>query len=113
MDYYLDAENKRFGRVISEIAYILQGKRNPNYDPRLPGGDRVILKNYRHLILTGRKMESKVYYRHTGYVGHLKAVKFKDAFAKSPEKVIREAVRKMLPKNRLAAKRLKNLIFEK
>lgn len=111
-DYIIDAENKRFGRVITEIAHILQGKKNPDYEPRLVGSDRVILKNYKKITISGNKAEQKIYYRHTGYVGHLKATKFKDAFAKSPEKVIREAVRRMLPKNFIAAKRLKNLIFE-
>jgi large subunit ribosomal protein L13 len=112
MDYQIDAKNKRFGRVITEIAQILQGKKSPNYDPRLIGSDRVILKNYKEMVISGNKAEQKIYYRHTGYVGHLKATKFRDAFAKSPQKVIREAVRRMLPKNSLAAKRLKNLIFE-
>lgn len=113
MDYVIDAENKRFGRVVSEIAQILQGKKSPAYEPRLPGKDRVILKNYKKIYVSGNKAEDKIYYRHTGYVGHLKKIKFKDAFAKSPEKVIRESVRRMLPKNFIAAKRLKNLIFEK
>lgn len=113
MDYVIDAENKKFGRVISEIAQILQGKKSPDYEPRLVGKDRVILKNYKKMAVSGKKAENKVYYRHTGYVGHLKKIKFKDAFTKAPEKVIRESVRRMLPKNSIAAKRLKNLIFEK
>lgn len=112
-DYIINAENKRFGRVITEIAQILQGKKSPDYDPRLVGSDRVILKNYKKITVSGNKANQKIYYRHTGYVGHLKKTKFKDAFEKSPEKTIREAVRRMLPKNFIAAKRLKNLIFEK
>lgn len=111
-DYTIDAKNKRFGRVISEVAHTLQGKKSPDYEPRLPGKDRVVLKNYKDMVVTGAKAEQKIYYRHTGYVGHLKATKFKDAFKKNPEGVIREAVRRMLPKNLIAAKRLKNLVFE-
>jgi large subunit ribosomal protein L13 len=65
------------------------------------------------MTVSGSKAEQKIYYRHTGYVGHLKETKFQDAFAKNPERVIREAVRRMLPKNFIAARRLKNLIFEK
>ena len=111
-DFHIDAKNKRFGRLISEVAQILQGKKSAKYDPRLPGEDRVILRNYRDLYVTGEKADQRIYYRHTGYVGHVKAISFKDAFAKDPRKVIRESVRRMLPKNWIAAKLLKNLIFE-
>lgn len=111
MDYMIDAKNKRLGRLASEIATILQGKKSPAYDPRLSGSDRVLLKNYRAITLSGKKAETKVYHRHTGYVGHLKTTKFKEAFAKDPKWVIREAVRRMLPKNKLESRRLKNLVF--
>src|SRR3989344_2229929 len=112
MDYIIDAQNKRLGRVASEAATILQGKKSAAYEPRLQGADRVILKHWKEITVSGRKPIQKIYYRHTGYMGHLKETKFKDAFAKDPRKVVREVVRHMLPKNALNPKRLKNLIFE-
>ncbi len=111
MDYHIDAKNKILGRFSSEIAGILQGKKSPKYEPRLPGSDRVFVKNYKDIAVTGKKMENKIYYRHTGYVGHLKQRTLKEVMQKDPKRALREAVRKMLPKNFLNAKRLKNLIF--
>lgn len=111
MDYKIDAKNKPFGRLASEIAVILQGKKHPRYEPRLAGVDRVLLTNYRDIAMTGKKGAQKVYYRHTGYMGHLKSRTFAEAFARDPRRVIREAVRHMLPKNRLANSRLKRLVF--
>jgi len=111
MDYHIDAKDKKLGRLASEIAVILQGKKHPSYDPMLKGDDRVLLKNYKEIVLTGRKFKEKLYHRHTGYMGHLKTLTFEQAFYKNPKAVILNAVRKMLPKNRLAARRLKNLIF--
>lgn len=112
MEYIIDAKNKRLGRLASEIAAILQGKKNPSYEPRLEGNDRVVVKNVSQMILSGRKIKQKVYYRHTGPLGHLKIKKYEDIFKKRPAWVLRHAVRLMLPKNRLAAKRLKRLIIE-
>lgn len=111
MDYHIDAKNKILGRLASEIATILQGKKSPAYEPRLVGSDKVFVKNFKEVKLTGKKFKEKVYYRHTGYVGHLKEKTFEQVFVKDPTRVIREAVRRMLPKNFLNAKRLKNLIF--
>lgn len=113
MDHIIDAKNKRLGRLASEIAVILQGKKSPKYEPRLVGSDKVILKNFREVTVSGKKTKEKIYYRHTGYVGHLKKRSFEEAFLKSPERVIREAVRRMLPKNTLNNRRLKNLVFQK
>lgn len=111
MDYVVDAKNKRLGRLASEIAIILQGKKNPRYEPSRAGFDRVLLKNTGKVTVGGKKFKEKIYYRHTGYVGHLKETTFEQAFAKSPKRVVREAVRRMLPKNFLSARRLKNLVF--
>ena len=111
MDYRIDAKGKPLGRVASEIAGILQGKKSPAYAPRLAGGDRALVRNYDAITLTGNKADEKRYYRHTGYVGHLKERRFKEVFAKDPKRVMREAVRRMLPKNSLSPRRLKNLIF--
>ena len=112
MDYTLDAKNKPLGRLASEIATILQGKKHAAYEPRLLGTDRVIVKNADKVVLTGRKPAQKVYYKHTGKLGHLKETKFKDAFAKNPKWVLQHAVNLMLPKNKLRAKRMRQLIFE-
>ncbi|MDP2695919.1 MAG: 50S ribosomal protein L13 [bacterium] len=113
MEHVIDASNQKLGRLASQIAIILQGKLTPDYEPRLPGTDRVIVKNVSKLIVTGRKAEQKVYYRHTGYIGHLKTIKFKAVFAEKPERVLWLAVFNMLPKNRLRQKRLNRLTIEK
>lgn len=113
MNYTIDAKGKKLGRLASEIAAILQGKKHADYDPRKAGDDTVTVKNVCGLVLTGHKPLQKVYYRHAGPLGHLKERKFADVFAKKPEWVIRNAVRTMLPKNRLRARRLTRLKFEK
>ncbi|MFA6354183.1 MAG: 50S ribosomal protein L13 [Candidatus Paceibacterota bacterium] len=111
MEYHIDAKNKTLGRLASEIALILQGKKSPAYDPRLVGTDKVIIENVGTIKITGRKAKQKIYYRHTGYMGHLKSATFEEIMAKDPRKVLREAVRRMLPKNFLNQKRMNNLIF--
>ncbi len=111
MDYKIDAKNKILGRIASEIAMILQGKKSAAYNPRMIGGDRAIVSNYKEVKVTGAKFKKKIYYRHTGYVGHLKEKTFEQEFTKNPKWVFREAVRRMLPKNFLNQKRMKNLIF--
>lgn len=111
MDYHIDAKEKRLGRLASEISVILQGKRTPRYEPRLRGSDRVLLKNYRNVTVSGKKLKQKIYYRHTGYMGHLRQSRLGEMFQRDPKRVIREAVRRMLPKNFLNSRRLKNLIF--
>jgi large subunit ribosomal protein L13 len=111
MDYHFDANNQPLGRMASEIAQVLQGKKSPTYNPRLVGSDRAIVKNVNSLRVTGRKLNQKIYYRHTGYVGHLKEQTLKMALAKNPEWVLKEAVRRMLPKNFLNQKRLLNIVF--
>lgn len=111
-DYVIDAKGKSLGRVASEIATILQGKKQPKYEPRLVGSDRVIVENVKSVVLTGRKAVQKIYYHHTGPLGHLKENKFKDVFQKNPAWVLRHAVNLMLPKNRLRAKRMKGLIIK-
>lgn len=113
MEYKIDAKGKKLGRLASQISFILQGKKRADYDPRKLGEDSVVVKNVQHLVLTGRKPTAKVYYRHTGPLGHLKEMKFADVFAKKPEWVLQNAVRTMLPKNRLRAKRMAKLKFEK
>ncbi len=111
MDYHIDAKNKILGRLASDIATILQGKKSAKYEPRLVGSDKVFVVNCDGIKVTGKKFKNKIYYKHTGYVGHLKEKTFEQMMAKDPRKVLREAVRRMLPKNFLNAKRLKNLVF--
>jgi len=111
MDYHIDAKGKIFGRLASEIATIVQGKKSPNYNPRLIGSDRVIISNLNKIIVTGKKKKDKIYFHHTGYIGNMKKIPFGKAFDKDPEEVLRESVRKMLPKNRLSKSRLKNIVF--
>ena len=113
MEYTIDASNQKLGRLASEIAVILQGKKRSSYDPRLPGVDRIIVKNAKKIEITGRKYSKKIYYHNTGYMGHLREKTFRDLFEKSPEKVLWKAVYNMLPKNRLRIKRLKRLKIEK
>lgn len=113
MDYFIDAKNKTLGRLASEIAVILQGKKNPFYEKRALSHDRVIVKNVNQIKVSGKKYQNKIYYRHSGPLGHLKMKKYQEVFLKKPEWVLRHAVYLMLPKNRLRAKRIKNLIFAK
>ncbi|MEK7192398.1 MAG: 50S ribosomal protein L13 [Patescibacteria group bacterium] len=113
MNHVIDATNQKLGRLASKIAQILQGKLHPSYNPRLPGSDRVVVKNASKIAVSGEKMEKKIYYRHTGYMGHLREKVFKDAFAKSPEKVLLLAVSRMLPKNFLRQPRLNRLVIER
>lgn len=113
MEYVVDAKGKRLGRLASEIALILQGKKNPKYEPRLEGEDRVVVKNINKMEVTGRKMKQKMYYRHTTQIGHLKEINLKVLWEKQgPKVVLRHAVMGMLPKNKLRVKRIKKLIIE-
>ncbi|MEK7110342.1 MAG: 50S ribosomal protein L13 [Patescibacteria group bacterium] len=111
MEYRIDMKNKPLGRVATEVAIILQGKKHADYDPKNIGKDSVVLENWQHTALTGRKFTEKLYHRHTGYMGHLKTLTFRQAFEKNPRQVIRDTVRRMLPKNFLNQRRLTNLKF--
>ena len=111
MDYLIDAKNKRLGRVASEIAVILQGKKSPAYAPHVAGKDRALVKNYTAITVSGGKEVKKIYRRHTGYVGGIKQKTYKEAMEKDPKWALRHAVRKMLPRNFLTQHRIKNLIF--
>lgn len=113
MQYIIDAKNQKLGRLASKIAQILQGKMSADYEPRNPGKDTVVVKNASQLVVSGKKSEQKIYYRHTGYMGHLKERVYKEFFAKSPKKVLELAVKRMLPQNFLKQKRLNRLTIEK
>jgi len=107
--YLINAEGKTLGRLASEIAKILKGKHKPIYSPHLDCGDYVIVINAEKIRVTGRKLDQKIYYRHSGYPGGLKSITLREQLAKHPERVIKAAVKGMLPKNRLGRKMLKKL----
>lgn len=108
----LDAKGKSFGRLASQIAFYLQGKHQAAYQPNLVAPIRVTVTNLGSVKFTGNKLDTTMRHKHTGYTGHLKSETFRQAFVRSQEKVLRDAVRRMLPKNRLQTKRLKNLYIE-
>ena len=105
----VDAEGQTLGRLASRIAAILRGKHKPTFTPWLDCGDYVIVVNAGKIKVTGNRMDSKVYYRHSGYVGGLKSVTLRRQLEKHPERVLAAAVRGMLPNNRLGRKMVKKL----
>ena len=107
--YLVDAEGKVLGRLASQLAKILRGKTKAIYTPHVDTGDFVVVINAEKIRLTGKKMENKVYYRHSGYPGGLKSTTPKSLLAKKPEWVLRNAVKGMLPKNPLGRKMFKKL----
>lgn len=112
MNYTIDATNKRLGRLASEIAVILQGKKHPSYNPRNPGTDQVVVRNAAKISVSGAKFNQKVYHRHTGYMGHLRQMTLKEMMEKYPERALQWAVYNMLPKNFLRQKRMNRLKIE-
>ena len=113
MHYVIDVQGERLGRVASRIAGILQGKLTPGYAPRFTGEDTVLVKNASRVVVTGGKSSEKIYYHHTGYMGHLKRRLFRTVFERAPEEVLQKAIYNMLPKNRLRSRRLKHLVIER
>jgi large subunit ribosomal protein L13 len=109
-DWYLvDAQGKTLGRLASEIAKILRGKHKPIYVPHLDCGDYVIVVNAEKVRVTGKKLDQKFYYRHSGYPGGLKSINLRDQLQKHPTRVLEAAVWGMLPKNRLGRAMIKKL----
>jgi len=107
--HIVDATDQVLGRLATRVARLLSGKHRPNWVPHLDGGDFVVVTNADKVKLTGRKVEQKVYRHHTGYPGGLKSVGARELLAVSPERMIEEAVRGMLPKSKLGRKQLKKL----
>ena len=107
--YLIDAEGKVLGRLASEVAKILKGKNKPIYVPHLDTGDHVIITNAGKVVLTGKKLEQKLYRHHSLYPGGLKEVQYKHIMQDKPELAIMNAVKGMLPKNSLGRKMLKKL----
>lgn len=107
--YVVDAEGRTLGRLASEIAKILKGKHKPIYAPHLDTGDYVIVINARKIHVTGRKMDQKMYHRHSGYPGGLTSITLREQLKRHPTRVIRSAVKGMLPHNRLGRSMLGKL----
>jgi large subunit ribosomal protein L13 len=105
----VDAKGKTLGRLATQIADALRGKRKPTYTPHVDTGDFVVVVNAEQIAVTGDKLHKKMYYRHSGYPGGLKKRTLNDMLERRPEEVIRLAVKGMLPRNRLARKQLTKL----
>lgn len=107
--WLIDAEGKVLGRLATEVSVLLRGKRNPRYAGFTDTGDFVVIVNAEKIKVTGRKLEQKKYYSHTGYPGGIKEKSLKELLEKKPEEVIRKAVWGMVPKNKLNRAILKKL----
>ena len=107
--YVVDANGAVLGRLASQVAHRLRGKHNPKFTPHADTGDWVIVINAEKIVLTGRKMDQKMYYRHSGYIGGLKQMTAKELMEKKPEELVRFAVKGMLPKNKLGRRLFKKL----
>jgi large subunit ribosomal protein L13 len=105
----VDAEGQSLGRLASNVAQMLRGKYRPSYTPHLDNGDFVVVVNASKVKITGRKVQQKVYYRHTGYPGGLRETLLARVMETRPERVIQQAVKGMLPHNRLSRQLLRHL----
>jgi large subunit ribosomal protein L13 len=110
--YTIDVTKKSLGRVATEIAVLLMGKNKENYKPHEDNGGFVVVKNIKKIVLTGRKNDDKVYYRHSGYPGGLKETSYKKLLERSSGAALKKAVYGMLPKNKLRKERIKRLKVE-
>ena len=109
-DWYLvDAKDKTLGRLSTEIATRLRGKHKPIYTPHVDTGDYIVVINASRITVTGNKMEDKMYYKHTGYIGNMKSSNLSTMMKKSPETVLMKSVRGMLPKTKLGNAMIKKL----
>ena len=107
--YLVDAEGQTLGRLATRIADTLRGKRKPEYTPHIDTGDFVVVVNAEKIQVTGSKLDSKLYYRHSGYPGGLRSRTLREQLERRPTEVIRTAVKGMLPKNRLASAQIRKL----
>ena len=110
--FKFDATGQSVGRLATQIAVILMGKNDPDYNPSIDNTNRVIVENVDKVKFTGKKLEQKQYYHHSLYPGGLKKTSLKKLSAENPEKVLMKAVRLMLPKNKLSTPRLKRILFK-
>ena len=102
--YVVDADGMTLGRLASQVAAILRGKNKPTYTPHCDTGDHVIIINDEKVVLTGNKLNDKIYYHHTGYVGHMKETPYSKLMAEKPEFAVKKAIVGMLPKGPLGRK---------
>jgi len=109
----IDATGRVMGRLATEIAVLLRGKNKPGFAPYKDIGDFVIVTNFSKIKITGKKMEQKTYFSHSGYLGSEKHTPIKKVFEKNPCKILEKAVSGMLPKNKLRAKMIKRLSCQK
>ena len=107
--YLVDAEGQTLGRLATQIAATLRGKNKPEYTPHVDTGDFVVVVNAEKIVVTGNKLDEKMYYRHSGYPGGLKERPLREQLARRPEEVLRLAVKGMLPRNRLGRRQLTKL----
>ena len=105
----IDATDQVLGRLASQIAILLRGKDKPEFVPYLDLGDNIVVQNAKKIKITGRKLQNKIYYRHSGYPGGIKSRKMSEIFEKNPGELLKKAVWNMLPKNKLRAKMIKRL----
>jgi large subunit ribosomal protein L13 len=107
--YVVDADGKTLGRLASEIARRLKGKHKPIFTPHVDTGDYIVVVNAEKVAVTGNKMKDKMYHHHTGYIGNLKSISLEKQLQKAPERVLRDAVRGMLPRTPLGRTMMKKL----
>ncbi len=105
----IDAAHQPVGRIAVEVSRLLRGKHKPSFVPHLDCGDNVVIINASQVVLTGRKLDQKMYYRHSNFIGGIKATSAKDMLATHPERVLEHAVRGMLPHNKLGRKVFNNV----
>src|SRR2546426_12650379 len=107
--YVVDAAGKTLGRLATQIADTLRGKTKPEYTPHVDTGDFVVVVNAEKIAVTGKKLDDKLYYRHSGYPGGLRSRPLRDELERRPTEVLRKAVKGMLPRNRLGRAQLRKL----
>ena len=107
--YMIDAEGQTLGKVATKAADLLRGKHKPTFVPHMDCGDHVIIVNADKIVLTGKKLEQKMYYHHTGYIGNMKQVKYSTLLAKKPEFVMTKAVKGMIPDTTIGRQALTRL----
>ncbi len=107
--YIIDAQDQVLGRLLTRIAMIIRGKNKPQFTPNSDTGDFVIVINAEKIKLTGKKIDDKTYYKHSGYISGIKATSANELIARHPERIIQNAIKGMLPKNRLGRKLFKKV----
>ena len=107
--HVIDAEGQTLGRLATEIARLLRGKNKPQYTPHVDTGDFVVVVNAEKVVVTGKKAEQKVYYRHTGYPGGLRETSYEVMLERKPTEILRKAVKGMMPRTRLGRQQFRKL----